>query len=55
MNASIYCWHYRSLGLGLWNGNARMHVMPRHRSIDIDEEIDFQIVEMLMRQRVANS
>ena len=55
MNASIYCWHYRSLGLGLWNGNARVHVMPRDRSIDIDEEIDFKIVEMLMRKKAKIS
>ena len=51
MNASIYCWHYRSLGLGLWQGRTRLHVMPRERSIDIDEPIDFQLVEMLMRHR----
>ena len=50
MNASIYCWHYRSLGLGLWQGRTRIHVMPRERSVDIDEPIDFQMVELLMRQ-----
>lgn len=50
MNASIYCWHYRSLGFGLWQGRTRLHVMPRERSIDIDEPIDFQLVELLMRQ-----
>ena len=50
MNASIYCWHYRSLDLGLWQGRTRLHVMPRERSIDIDEPIDFQLVELLMRQ-----
>lgn len=51
MNASIYCWHYHSLALGLWQGRARLHVMPRVRSVDIDELIDFQLVELLMRQQ----
>ena len=50
MNASIYCWHYRTLSLGLWNGRTRLHVMPRERSIDIDELVDFQLVELLMRR-----
>lgn len=51
MNASIYCWHFRSLHFGLWQGRTRLHVMPRERSIDIDEPIDFRIVEMLMRHK----
>lgn len=49
MNASIYVWHASTLSKGLWNGRVRMHVMPRERSIDIDEPLDFRIVEMLMR------
>jgi CMP-N,N'-diacetyllegionaminic acid synthase len=48
MNASIYVWHRQSLAKGLWDGNVRLHVMPRERSIDIDTPIDFKIVEMLM-------
>ncbi|OZI68283.1 acylneuraminate cytidylyltransferase family protein [Bordetella genomosp. 1] len=48
MNASIYVWHFDSLDKGLWNGRTQLHVMPRERSIDIDSEIDFQIVELMM-------
>lgn len=51
MNASIYCWHYDSLHKGLWDGCTRLHIMPRERSVDIDEPIDFEIVEILMRKR----
>ena len=51
MNASIYCWHYHSLNKGLWHGRTRLHVMPRERSIDIDDPIDFQLVELLLAQR----
>ena len=52
MNASIYCWHHHSLSKGLWQGLTRLHVMPRDRSIDIDDPIDFALVELLMRQKL---
>jgi CMP-N,N'-diacetyllegionaminic acid synthase len=55
MNASIYCWHYHSLSKGLWQGRTRLHVMPRERSIDIDDPIDFALVELLMRQKLTKS
>ncbi|HID92929.1 MAG TPA: acylneuraminate cytidylyltransferase family protein [bacterium (Candidatus Stahlbacteria)] len=51
MNASIYVWHRDSLNKGLWEGNTRLYEMPRERSIDIDELLDFKIVELLMREQ----
>ena len=51
MNASIYVWHRRTLSKGLWSGRARLYVMPRERSIDIDAPLDFLLVEMLMREK----
>ena len=52
MNASIYAWHRRSLSSSLWNSpNIRLHIMPRERSIDIDHEIDFDLVALLMKQK----
>lgn len=51
MNASIYVWHRRTLDKGLWEGRARLHVMPRERSIDIDSEIDLKLVELLLAER----
>lgn len=52
MNASIYAWHRRSLSPSLWaHRRIRLHEMPRERSVDIDHEIDFEIVELLMRRR----
>lgn len=53
MNASIYVWHRESLSRGLWNGRTRLHVMPRERSIDIDSELDFKLVELLMAERAV--
>jgi CMP-N,N'-diacetyllegionaminic acid synthase len=50
MNASIYVWHTSTLQSGLWNGRTRLYEMPRERSIDIDSEIDFKLVEMLMAE-----
>jgi len=53
MNASIYVWHRRSLSKGLWSGRARLHVMPRERSIDVDSLLDFRLVELLMKEKQA--
>ncbi|WP_347267857.1 acylneuraminate cytidylyltransferase family protein [Paracoccus sp. (in: a-proteobacteria)] len=50
MNASIYVWHRHTLRAGLWNGRTRLYEMPRERSVDIDCEIDFRLVEMLMAE-----
>lgn len=51
MNASIYVWHRHTLNLGLWNGRTRLHIMPKERSVDIDSEIDFRLVELLMQDQ----
>ncbi|MFU1477807.1 cytidylyltransferase domain-containing protein [Roseovarius sp. C7] len=51
MNASIYVYRRDSLRKGIWNSNPKLHIMPRERSIDIDEPLDFEIVELLMKRR----
>ncbi|WP_299841119.1 acylneuraminate cytidylyltransferase family protein [uncultured Paracoccus sp.] len=48
MNGSVYVWHRHSLKSGLWNGRTRIYEMPHVRSVDIDNEIDFRLVELLM-------
>jgi len=48
MNASIYVWRPEALKRGIWDGRVKLYVMPRDRSIDIDSEIDFLLVEKLM-------
>jgi CMP-N-acetylneuraminic acid synthetase len=53
MNASIYVWHYRTLEKGLWDGQIKIHVMPRIRSVDIDCLLDFKIVELLMKEKLS--
>lgn len=53
MNASIYVWHRHTLDRGLWSGRTRMHEMPHERSVDIDSELDFRLVELLLAEREA--
>jgi N-acylneuraminate cytidylyltransferase/CMP-N,N'-diacetyllegionaminic acid synthase len=50
MNASVYGWTRDALmnAPGLFNPDTRLHVMPEERSIDIDSEVDFMLVELLM-------
>jgi N-acylneuraminate cytidylyltransferase/CMP-N,N'-diacetyllegionaminic acid synthase len=52
MNASIYVWQRQDLfdNDSLFNDNTRLYIMPEERSHDIDTELDFQIVEMLLNK-----
>lgn len=55
MNASIYIW--KSLVLlnndTLFLPKTGLYVMPANRSIDIDDELDFMIVEHILRSKNA--
>ena len=50
MNASIYVWRRQALftNENLFAGNTRLFVMPRERSLDIDSQADFEMVEWMM-------
>jgi CMP-N,N'-diacetyllegionaminic acid synthase len=50
MNASIYVWRHNALfeNETLFTENTRLFVMPRERSIDIDSQADFEVVEWMM-------
>jgi CMP-N,N'-diacetyllegionaminic acid synthase len=56
MNASIYVWKRDALfeNAVLFKRDTLLYVMPQERSVDIDSEMDFQIVEFLMKQRGIN-
>ena len=52
MNASIYVWDRKTF-FGkhtLFNEDTLLYVMPEERSIDIDTELDFEIVKMLIKK-----
>ena len=53
MNGSVYVWKRDKLlsDPRVFYEDTRLFAMPRERSLDIDEEIDFVIVEMLMQRR----
>lgn len=52
MNASVYVWRREILLASdtLFHDDTRLYVMPEERSWDIDNELDFQIVECLIKQ-----
>jgi CMP-N,N'-diacetyllegionaminic acid synthase len=51
MNSSIYTWWADILvqNKSIYLPKTRIHIMPRERSIDIDENIDFRIAQMIMK------
>jgi CMP-N,N'-diacetyllegionaminic acid synthase len=53
MNSSIYTWWKDKLveKKSIFLPKTRIHIMPRERSIDIDEPLDFRIAEMLMKDK----
>jgi CMP-N,N'-diacetyllegionaminic acid synthase len=56
MNASIYVWQ-RNVLFGaptLFNSDTGLYVMPEERSIDIDSELDYLFVELLMSRASKN-
>jgi CMP-N,N'-diacetyllegionaminic acid synthase len=55
LNASVYVWSREGLfgAEPLFNARTYLYEMPSERSVDIDHEIDFDIVELLMKQRAA--
>lgn len=57
MNASIYVWTQQSLFASdaVIGNETRLYIMPQERSIDIDTELDFQIVEFLVSRDVGDN
>jgi N-acylneuraminate cytidylyltransferase/CMP-N,N'-diacetyllegionaminic acid synthase len=53
MNASMDVWKRSSLfsSTTVFNSDTLLYEMPPERSVDIDSELDFQIVEFLMAKR----
>ena len=51
MNASIYVWWKDILKekRATLLENSHIYIMPKERSVDIDDSIDFKIAEMLLK------
>lgn len=55
MNASIYAWRVTAFleNPAVFYPDTRLFEMPEERSIDIDSDLDFTLVELLLRNRLA--
>jgi len=53
MNASIYGWQREALFKenSLFHHDTVLYIMPEERSVDIDSELDFRIVEYLLKEK----
>jgi len=51
MNSSIYVWRMDSFkkARSIFSGGSAVYEMPRERSVDIDDQLDFRTAEMLMK------
>jgi CMP-N-acetylneuraminic acid synthetase len=56
MNASIYVWWKELLKVkkNIFLDKTKIYVMPKERSVDIDDNLDFKIAEMMMAERKKN-
>lgn len=56
MNASIYAWRVAPFleNPAVLYPDTRLFEMPEERSIDIDSDLDFTLVELLLRKRLAS-
>lgn len=57
MNASIYVWNRETLMQqdSLFHDTTGLYIMPAERSLDIDQELDFEIVTYLMKRKLKNN
>jgi N-acylneuraminate cytidylyltransferase/CMP-N,N'-diacetyllegionaminic acid synthase len=57
MNASIYTWRAAAFleNPAVFYPDTRLFEMPQERSIDIDSDLDFTLVELLLRKRLEST
>lgn len=57
MNASIYAWHAAAFleNPAVFYPDTRLFEMPQERSVDIDSDPDFALVELLLRKRLESA
>ncbi|WP_213770053.1 acylneuraminate cytidylyltransferase family protein [Bradyrhizobium sp. dw_78] len=57
MNASIYAWRVGTFleHPAVFYPDTRLFEMPQERSVDIDSDLDFTLVELLLRKRLAST
>ena len=54
VNASIYIWRRKAIlnkNLKIINSNTGYYIMPRDRSVDIDDSLDFKIAKYLFYEK----
>ncbi|MHB9002827.1 MAG: acylneuraminate cytidylyltransferase family protein [Coriobacteriia bacterium] len=53
LNSAVYAWRWEMLRerKAVILSNSKVHIMPRERSVDIDDEIDLELAELLLARR----
>jgi CMP-N,N'-diacetyllegionaminic acid synthase len=57
MNASIYAWKVAAFleSPAVFYPDTRLFEMPQERSVDVDSDLDFTLVELLLRKRMDST
>ena len=59
LNGAIYVWQRAALARaaqqGFWSVRMMASVMPRHRSVDIDDALDFDMAEWLFQRQIKEN
>lgn len=57
INASVYVWwkDVFKKGRSILSDKTHIYIMPKERSIDIDDAIDFKIAEMLLKDAISKA
>lgn len=57
MNSSIYVWwtHILVKKKKVILGKSRVYLMPKERSVDVDDSLDFRLAEMIMKENIKNA
>ncbi len=51
LNGAMYMWHAHTLDKGLFEGKSKIYIMPKERSIDIDDVYDFEFAKIMFVER----
>lgn len=57
LNGAVYCFHINRINnksKQIYSGKIGAIIMPKEKSVDIDDELDFMLAELLLKRRLSS-